>query len=453
MRILIIAILCCCFALGVNGQSTPVNVLFVMDGSSSMMKKWGKEDKWTIAEKSLLRIADSLINKNDSLRFGLRVYGHQSLPIENDCEDTELKMPIAAHSLLELKNRMMGITPKGITPLAYTLEQTQEDFAEFEGQKNILVVITDGSESCLGDPCSILEILLKQEVIIKPVIIGLDVDIESLRDYHCIKDVFNPHTPYEFEKNILRVVTQAISYTTLQVELLDGQQKPNQSNIPILFYSNSQEPDYTLYHRLDQAGNPDTLLIDPSSEYTLIIQTLPPITKKGIILKGNEHNIITIAAPTSFLEIQTMHEGERVNVISEIPYLIKQSEQSAYLFSHETNKVQSYLYGTYDIDILTLPITPITNLELNQPNYTIELPAPGKLRVNAQFPIHAALFTEINNELVNIYTFTANSRQEILDLQPGFYSLVYRFDHQRSMKETRIENIEIKSKQTVDLKF
>mgnify|MGYP006135438645 FL=1 len=453
MRILIIAILCSCFALGVNGQSTPVNVLFVMDGSSSMMKKWGKEDKWTIAEKSLLRIADSLINKYDSLRFGLRVYGHQSLPIENDCEDTELKMPIAAHSLLELKNRMMGITPKGITPLAYTLEQTQEDFAEFEGQKNILVVITDGSESCLGDPCSILEILLKQEVIIKPVIIGLDVDIESLRDYHCIKDVFNPHTPYEFEKNILRVVTQAISYTTLQVELLDGQQKPNQSNIPILFYSNSQEPDYTLYHRLDQAGNPDTLLIDPSSEYTLIIQTLPPITKKGIILKGNEHNIITIAAPTSFLEIQTMHEGERVNVISEIPYLIKQSKQSAYLFSHETNKVQSYLYGTYDIDILTLPITPITNLELNQPNYTIELPAPGKLRVNAQFPIHAALFTEINNELVNIYTFTANSRQEILDLQPGFYSLVYRFDHQRSMKETRIENIEIKSKQTVDLKF
>ena len=180
MRILL-CILTLCIAGILPAQEQQINVLFVVDASSSMMKKWGKEDKWTIAEKSLLQIADSLIKEHKNLQFGLRVYGHQSLPIDNDCKDTELKLPIGKNTLAKIKDRLISVNPKGITPLAYTLEQTKSDFAGLEGQKNILVLITDGSESCLGDPCEILEILLAQEVIVKPVIIGLDIDIESLR--------------------------------------------------------------------------------------------------------------------------------------------------------------------------------------------------------------------------------------------------------------------------------
>jgi Ca-activated chloride channel family protein len=453
MRQVALAILFLCFSCTLWSQQAPINVLFVVDASSSMLKNWGKEDKWTIAEKSLLHIADSLISKYDSLRFGLRVYGHQSLPIDNDCEDTELKLAITTNTLDQLEDRLHSVNPKGITPLAFTLEQTNIDFAGLEGQKNILILITDGSESCLGDPCAILEILLEKEVIVKPVIIGLDIDIESLRDYHCIKDVFNPHHPFEFERKIMQVVTQAISFTTLQVNLLDHLQAPNQSDIPILFYSTKEHPDYTLYHRLNDKGDADTLLIDPSPSYTLIVQTIPPIVKEGIKLKSNDHNIITIPAPTSALTIQSYHLDEKVNLIPEIPYLIKQSGSEDYFYSLESNHTQEYLYGSYDIDILSLPITRLAGVKLDKPSFEIKLAAPGKLVVNARFPIHASLFTEINNELVNIYTFPANSKQEILDLQPGAYSLVYRFDHQRSMVKTKIENIQIESKETVELKF
>ena len=453
MRKLLIAILFISTYYIAHSQEAPINVLFVVDGSSSMLKSWGKEDKWTIAEKSLLKIADSLLQQHDNLKFGLRVYGHQSLPISNDCKDTQLKLPIAKNTLAQLKDRLISVKPKGITPLSYTLEQTKSDFAGLEGQKNILILITDGSESCTGDPCAILEILLDKHVIVKPVIIGLDIDIESLKDYHCIKDIFNPHTAAEFQRNIMQVVQQAIHYTTCQVELIDENQKPLQTNIPMLFYSNNNTPDYIFYHKLDGKHRADTILVEPTPVYTVVIQTIPPIIKENVKLNGNKHNVIRIEAPTCALSINAYDDENKTNLIPEIPYFIKESKSSVYCYRTETNMSQEYLFGTYDIDILTLPITQLKNVVLNTHAKEIKIPAPGKLVVNAKFPIHAALFAEINNRLVNIYTFPANSKQEILDLQPGSYSLVYRFDHKRNMTETVIENIQIKSKEIVELKF
>jgi Ca-activated chloride channel family protein len=434
-------------------QERPINVLFVVDASSSMLKSWGVDDKWTIAEKSLLKIADSLLQQNDKLTFGLRVYGHQSLPISNDCKDTELKLPIAKNTLAQLTDKLISVKPKGITPLSFTLEQTKSDFAGLEGQKNILILITDGSESCEGDPCAILEILLDKQVIVKPVIIGLDIDIETLKEYHCIKDVFNPHTAEEFQRNVMQVVQQAIYYTTCQVELIDENQKPLQTNIPMLFYSNESTPDYIFYHKLDEKNKPDTILVEPSAVYTVVIQTIPPVIKENVKLSSNKHNIIRIEAPTCSLSINAYLNEDQTKLIPEIPYFIKESKSKAYCYRTETNRSQEYLFGTYDIDILTLPITQLQNVVLNTIAKEIKIPAPGKLSVNAKFPIHAALFTEINNRLVNIYTFPANSSQEILDLQPGFYSLVYRFDYKRNMTKTVIENILIKSKEIVELKF
>lgn len=453
MRIVLICILSMGFLFKGSAQETPINVLFVVDGSSSMLKKWGKDDKWSIAERSLLRMADSLTTMYDNLQFGLRVYGHQSLPIDNDCFDSELKLPIGEHTVATLKDRLISVNPKGITPLAYTLEQTKLDFAGLEGQKNILVLITDGSESCLGDPCEILEILLEKEVIVKPVVIGLDIDVQSLKDYHCIKEVFNPHFPFDFERKVLQVVTQAINYTTLQIDLLDAKLQGTQTNLPMLFYNQEGEVAYSFYHKRDSLGNPDTLLVDPGTVYDIRIETLPSVELKQVKLKNNQHNLLKINTPTCDLSILAKNNGKSLDLIPSIPYLIKQVGSDEYFHIGEVNTTQDYLQGTYDIDILTMPALRLHQVKLNESTKEIIIQAPGKLVVNAPFPIHATLFKEINTELVNIYSFPANSKQETLDLQPGKYSLYYRFDHKRQMIETQVEVFEIKSQETVELKL
>lgn len=453
MRLIFICIFTLGLYFGLSAQETPINVLFVVDGSSSMLKKWGKEDKWTIAERSLLRMADSLTTMYDNLQFGLRVYGHQSLPIDNDCFDSELKLPIGNHTVAKLKDRLISVNPKGITPLAYTLEQTKQDFAGLEGQKNILVLITDGSESCLGDPCEILEILLEKEVIVKPVVIGLDIDVQSLKDYHCLKEVYNPHFPFDFERKVLQVVTRAINYTSLQIHLLDEFGESTQSNIPMLFYNQEQQLMYSFYHKLDKHGAPDTILVDPGTVYDISIETLPPLSLKQIKLKNNEHNLLKIAAPTCYLSILATKQDEKVELIPAIPYLIKKAGEVDYFHIGEVNTTQDYLQGVYDIDVLTTPVVRMRNVQLNKKDQQIVIEAPGKLMVNAPFPIHATLFKEINTELVNIYTFPANSKQETLDLQPGKYNLYYRFDHKRQMIETQVKVFEIQSQATVELKL
>ena len=239
----------------------------------------------------------------------------------------------------------------------------------------------------------------------------------------------------------------------MQVELLDENKKAVQTNIPMLFYADKPSPDYTFYHKLNKEGKPDTLLVDPTPRYKLVVQTIPPLVKTNVKLSGNKHNIIQIDAPTCALSVNAYQGTENIDLIPEISYFIKPSKDAEYVYSHQTNSTQEYLQGTYDIDILTLPITSLKNVALNGASKEIKIEAPGKLAVYSRYAIHAALFTEINNKLVNIYTFPANSKQEILDLQPGDYSLVYRFDHKRKMTETVIENFQIKTKETVEIKF
>lgn len=434
-------------------QEQTINVLFVLDASSSMYSKWGSKEKWKIAEQSLVQIADSLTKEHSNLNFGLRVYGHQSLPNKNDCLDTELKLPIGRHPVVKLKNTLTGIKPKGITPLAYTLEQTDSDFHDFEGQRNILILITDGSESCEGDPCAILDILMKREIIVKPVIIGLDIDVESLKDYHCINEVYNPHSAVEFQKNIIQVIRQSIYYSSLQVNLLDENNKPTQTNIPMFFYSDKESPDYKFYHKFNKENVSDTLFIEPKDNYNLVLQTLPPIYHNNIHLKSNQHNVINIPAATCNFSINTYVNNEKSSLNKEIPYFIKQSEVDTFFYSLNSNQAQDYLYGTYDIDLLTLPITQFKNVQFNTPIKEIKIEAPGKLILNADFAVHGSIFGEINKELINIYNFKANSKQEILDLQPGKYHIVYRFNHKDKMVETITKIIEIKAKENLKIKL
>jgi len=451
MKIKLIILFLLSFLL-VKSQEEQINVLFVLDASSSMYKKWGKNEKWKIAEESLITIADSLTKEHKNLNFGLRVYGSNSLPSENDCLDTELKLPIGKHEVVQLKNKLTGIKPKGITPLAYTLEQTEDDFKNFEHQRNILILITDGSESCESDPCEILQILLKREVIVKPVIIGLNIDVESLKAYDCIHEIYNPQSAIEFQKNVLQVVKNAINFSSLQVNLLDENKQPKQSNLAMFFYSDSKKPDYTFYHQINN-GQSDTLFIEPKENYTIKVQTLPPTYYHHLKLQQNQHNIVNIPAPTCNLSINTYNFEDKTLQKSAIPYFIKTTDVDTFFYSASTNTSQKYLIGKYDIDVLTLPITRIKDFSCSEKNKEIKIQAAGQLIIQKDFNAYGSIFVEVNKELINIYDLSPNSKQEILDLQPGKYQLVYRFVHDEKMEQSKQKIFEIKTKEFIKIKL
>jgi Ca-activated chloride channel family protein len=145
------------------------NVLFILDASGSM---WGQIEgvpKITIAKKAMTALLKDLPKDT---KIGLMTYGHRS---EGDCKDVELLAAIGAHDPKQLAARLAPIMPKGKTPLAYSLEQSLPYFSSFKGQNNFVVLVSDGIETCEGDPAKAAGKLAAANIGVKVHVVGFDV--------------------------------------------------------------------------------------------------------------------------------------------------------------------------------------------------------------------------------------------------------------------------------------
>src|ERR1039457_1327238 len=117
-------------AQGPHEQEKPkpiTRILFVFDASQSMYGRWQSDTKFNIASRLFSNILDSLKNIKN-LELALRVYGHQKQFPPQDCNDTKLEVPFAKDNIARIKHVMKIITPKGTTPIAYSLQQAANDF-------------------------------------------------------------------------------------------------------------------------------------------------------------------------------------------------------------------------------------------------------------------------------------------------------------------------------------
>ncbi len=127
----------------VNKPIPLTRILFIFDASQSMLGRWQSDTKFNIAKKIISEMLDSIANLRYT-EFALRVYGHQNQYPPQVCSDTKLEVPFAAGNAGKIKTRLRTITPKGTTPLAYSLEQSAKDFPPCSNCRNIVVLITDG---------------------------------------------------------------------------------------------------------------------------------------------------------------------------------------------------------------------------------------------------------------------------------------------------------------------
>ena len=130
-------------------------ILFLLDASGSMLEQWERpnQTRWSVAKSILTKLVDSL-RQNTKLELGLRVYGHRSPQEIKNCKDTWLEVPFKAKNHSLIIDKLQEIKPKGVTPITYSLEQAANDFPAGPGYRNIVILITDGIESCGGDLCA-----------------------------------------------------------------------------------------------------------------------------------------------------------------------------------------------------------------------------------------------------------------------------------------------------------
>ncbi|MEL7542803.1 MAG: VWA domain-containing protein [Pseudomonadota bacterium] len=127
-------------------------IMLVIDASGSMRGKINGQTKMSIAK---TRVADVLGKIGANRAIGLMVYGHRRT---GDCSDVEQLVAPELGAASAVVNAVRGLEPRGKTPLAATVQRAA-DALQYRSRDATVVVVTDGIESCGGDPCQLARAL------------------------------------------------------------------------------------------------------------------------------------------------------------------------------------------------------------------------------------------------------------------------------------------------------
>ena len=425
-------------------------ILFLLDGSGSMLAEWGPTLKINVAKRFLAQFVDSLRTDPD-LELALRVYGHQYHRKYQRCDDSKLEVPFGKDNHTQLIQKLNQVNPQGTTPLAYSLEQAADDFPEDENTRNIIIIITDGIESCEGDPCQVSLELQKQNIFLRPFIIGIGMEKSFDEQFGCMGQYFDAENIAGFRAALKKSIDQTLEKTTVSIELLDHENNPTVSDINITFVNDfTGVPTYDFIHYLDRNGNPDSVEVDAVISYDIKVNTLPPVIEVDPGIVPGQHNLIKIKCPQGSLQIRQRNHSEYKK---DVEVLVYKQGSDQILKSLNIEESHDFLAGNYDIRITTLPMIelndiPISPLELN----TIDIPAPGILNTKSSFTGIGSLYLQQDNGASEwIYNLPDNQVETSIALQPGNYKLVFRSKNALGSKFSKIKTFTIQSGRTIDL--
>ncbi len=449
-----------CLPAGLKAQSSSLNrhfepestrILFLLDASGSMKENWQGRTRFEVAKELLLGVVDSLSRGSDPVEFGLRVFGHQQDRSIKDCEDSHLELPFARNNSAGLKQVLDRIEPKGYTPIAYSLFMAAHDFQSERETVNVIVLITDGLESCSGDPCAAAESLRNQRVALKPYIIGMGLDPRDQVSFDCVGTYFDAADPQAFKQALGVVVAQALRNTTVQVNLLDQMGRANETDVEFSFNDAwTGEALYNMVHTHLRGGVPDTLYLDPAGLYDLIVYTTPPVSRQNIELIAGKHNIIAIDAAQGELWLQI--EGN--SGFTDIKCLVRDPASQEIAYVQNFNTRHRYLTGTYNLEILTLPRISLQDFPI-LPGQTnpLSIPAPGKLTIQTNEQGVLGVFSMRQGDLMMVQEWLNFSGRGEISLQPGEYHLVFRPSRNRKIDQTREKTVVVFSGKNSSIKL
>lgn len=204
----------------VEREGAPANILFLVDSSQSMKEKIsvgfesGKEPKMEAAK----RVLQEAISKiPGDVNIGLRVFGNGFTGFDTDCQQSALLVPIGKNNRRAIIESARGMLPFGLTPLTYGLMQAENDLRYVHGPKTV-ILISDGAETCGGDPCAYIDRLSRMGVKMKVDIVGLGLrrEREAVDQLNCIAQksggkYYDANTSAELINGITDSVKHAIS--------------------------------------------------------------------------------------------------------------------------------------------------------------------------------------------------------------------------------------------------
>ncbi|MGH8187535.1 MAG: vWA domain-containing protein, partial [Steroidobacteraceae bacterium] len=149
-------------------------VEIILDASGSMLQRIGKERRIDIARQTLTKLVTTTIPAGTPL--AMRVFGR----MEDSCQ-SDLDVPLAPLDPKALSAKIATLEAKNNakTAIGASLEQVASDLRTVQGER-LVILITDGEETCGGDAAAAIEKLKKAGATVRINIVGFAIDDAKL---------------------------------------------------------------------------------------------------------------------------------------------------------------------------------------------------------------------------------------------------------------------------------
>jgi len=152
-------------------------VELIIDASGSMQRALAGSTRIGVAKSVLDNIVENVLP--DGVLVALRAFGNRE---GNYSCRTDLEVPLAPLERENLRSTIAAISPqtKASTAIADSLAQVGDDLADSTGPK-IIIVLTDGEDTCDGDPAATIAALREQGIDVRVNIVGFAIDDDELK--------------------------------------------------------------------------------------------------------------------------------------------------------------------------------------------------------------------------------------------------------------------------------
>lgn len=155
---------------------TSIAVELILDASGSMLQRMGGQRRINIAKAALTQLVNEDLPSKTAL--ALRVFGHREA---GSCR-TDLEQPLSPLDNAAISKKIEAINAKNLakTPIADSLMKVEQDLNKAKGRR-IVVLITDGEETCDGDPAQAIRTLQNKGLDVRINIVGFAIDDNQLK--------------------------------------------------------------------------------------------------------------------------------------------------------------------------------------------------------------------------------------------------------------------------------
>ncbi|MFO7931615.1 MAG: VWA domain-containing protein, partial [Desulfosalsimonas sp.] len=345
-----------------QGSSRAANIMFILDASGSMWGEVEGRDKIAIAREVMAGLIRDL---PDNTRAGLIAYGHRR---KGDCKDVEELVQMSPLDKEGLIRIIQGLSPKGKTPITYSVRLTAEKLKVLEDETTIILV-SDGKESCGGDPCALVRELKESGLRFVMHVIGFDVGKEGRKQLECMAEAgggryFTAKTAGEFEAAARQVVQETKTAGFLEIMAFRNE-TPVRARVEV-FKQDTGQRVRKVNTAMDEK-KPEVLRLKPGT-YKVVFtdEELPGNPSRSfsdVKIELDQTVSRTARFEAGILELSAIKEGKSIHAHAR---LYKQDELAASGWLEEgKGRTFSLLPGVYRVEVTdkSIPEEPVVSLK------------------------------------------------------------------------------------------